>query len=36
MTFNMYKNVYNNNVITKKRIQVARTKEVFLVVIMEQ
>ena len=25
----MYKNVYNNNVITKKRFQVALTKEVF-------
>ena len=32
----MYKNVYNNNVITKKRFQVALSKEVFLVVIMEQ
>ena len=36
MTFNMYKNVYKNNVVTKKRIQVALTKEVFLDVIMEQ
>ena len=36
MTFNMYKNVYNNNIITKKRFQVALTKEVFLDVIMEQ
>jgi len=32
----MYKNVYNNNVSTKKRFQVALTKEVFLDVIMEQ
>ena len=31
-----YKNVYNNNVSTKKRFQVATTKEVFLDVIMEQ
>ena len=36
MTSNMFKNVYNNNVITKKRFQVALTKEVFLDVIMEQ
>ena len=36
MTFNMYKNVYNSNVITRKRCQVALTKEVFLDVIMEQ
>ena len=36
MTFNMYKNVYNNNVSTKNHFQVALTKEVFLDVIMEQ
>ena len=36
MTFNTYKHVNNNNVITKKRFQVALTKDVFLNVIMEQ
>ena len=36
MTFNMYKNVHNNDVITKKSFQVAVTKEVSLDITMEQ
>ena len=36
MTCNIYKHVNNKNVITKKRFQVALTKEVFLDVIMVQ
>ena len=36
MTLNLYKNICNNEVITKKRFQVALTKEVFLDVIIEK
>ena len=36
MTCNIYKHVNNNKFITKKRFQVALTKEVFVDVIMEQ